>query len=205
MKHLDKKSLKKILSLVTESPEKGFQYLTELQKEVAEATTRVFAQMSGGHTLYDLQQQVAADKNADLEDLVVVLQKLLLLDKGGLFDSHGVITEAPLTVGDLADAYVPIEKAGQRVAAVVCNPREASDLRLGRGGAIRWEEEGASIRKGLQGNLWGALILVSKDIPPGRVWVLSDYECIFPSSGPTKTPLGFFNPKAITEIRVKRS
>jgi len=75
----------------------------------------------------------------------------------------------PLTPSDLADLFASIEIKDLRVDSILMNAYTYSNLRKWGRDVLDIECERENLEKGLMGRIWGAHILITRNIPDGVV------------------------------------
>lgn len=81
--------------------------------------------------------------------------------------------EAPLTGTMLAEGFARVEVNDLSVMFVVMDARCYSDLRKFGRDLFNTESRTAMLKLGVMGDVWGAHILVTKNVPAGSVYILS--------------------------------
>jgi len=83
---------------------------------------------------------------------------------------------APITPSVLADAFADVERHDLRVARVYLNAKDYTDIRKFGRDILDIESQRVLLNTGLQANLWGAQILVSRRVPVGYGYVCAEPE-----------------------------
>jgi len=121
---------------------------------------------------------------------------------------------APLSVNTLVDAFAKMDSQNLRVAYVFLNARDYADLRKFGRDILTPESRVALLKLGLQGTTWAAMIITSRSIPAGTVWLATEGGFLFPTKEQAEDPLlgdvlvetvsGRFNPYGVVELTVTR-
>lgn len=130
-----------------------------------------------------------------------------------------------LTIDVMADAFAQEERHDLSVAYVFCNPRDYKDFRLWDQNNIDRETERKLLKTGVMGYLWGAIILQSRKVSYGSVYVLAENEflgvlpervplTVMSADQPALRQIGFsifeiigvsiFNPSGVQRIQINR-
>jgi hypothetical protein len=94
---------------------------------------------------------------------------------------------APITPSVLADAFAAIESLDLRVARLFFNARDYTDVRKFGRDIYDIETQAAVYKTGLNPNIWGAQVIVSRIVPAGTVYVTAEPE--FLGRVPVRTEL----------------
>jgi hypothetical protein len=89
-----------------------------------------------------------------------------------------VNANAPLTPANLADAFALVERWDNRVARVFVNAQDYADIRKWGRDVLDIETQATLLKTGLMATVWGAQIIVTRQVDPGYVYVLSEPEFI---------------------------
>lgn len=132
---------------------------------------------------------------------------------------------APISGAVLADAYALIERHDLRVARVYMNARDYADLRKFGRDILDVESQQTLLNTGLQANLWGAQIIVSRLVPVGTVYCTCEPELfgripvrteltVLSADDPKARTIGFsifenlgigaYNPRGLARLTVTR-
>jgi Phage capsid family. len=111
---------------------------------------------------------------------------LMVLDSAVSYDpvdSDPAIIRRTATVSELdievmAEGFVMIERSDLRMANVLMNAREYSDIRRYGRDQLNINTHSSELRQGLMGSLWGAQITVSRAIPPGQIYFLAEPQFV---------------------------
>jgi len=125
----------------------------------------------------------------------------------------------------LADAFAEIEKHDLRVARMFMNARDYSDIRKWGRDQLDPVTQKSLLATGLMANLWGADIIVSRVVPIGTVYVLTDEKflaimpqridiTVLPADDPDNRLIGWsifenigigvWNPRGVATITITR-
>jgi hypothetical protein len=94
---------------------------------------------------------------------------------------------APITVDAMADGFAGIERHDLTVAYIFVNPRDYVDYRKWTQENIDRETQRKLLKTGVMGYLWGAVILQSRKVTYGTVYILGENE--FLGVLPERVPL----------------
>ena len=83
---------------------------------------------------------------------------------------------APISPSVLADGFAEIERHDLRVARIYMNAVDYSDIRKFGRDILDIESQAALLKTGLQANLWGAQIIISRLVPAGFVYLCGEPE-----------------------------
>jgi len=83
---------------------------------------------------------------------------------------------APITPSVLADAFAAIEEKDLRVARLFFNARDYTDVRKFGRDIYDIETQAAVYKTGLNPNIWGAQVIVSRIVPAGTVYITAEPE-----------------------------
>jgi hypothetical protein len=110
-----------------------------------------------------------------------VHQEALLSDGAGHFRSHGDLRPsfvAPITSAVLADGIGAIAKDSLQGtpphSQIRLNARDYADIRKFGRDIIVIESDPALLGQGLMGTIWGAMVIIDRDIQPGQVLFLAE-------------------------------
>ena len=130
-----------------------------------------------------------------------------------------------MTSAALADAFACIEDGDLRVAYVLCNPKDFSDIRKWDRDTLDPVSQGELLKTGVRSQLWGANIIVSVAVQPGTVYVTAEPEffgripvrydlTVISADTPKTRTIGFsmfenigignFNPKGAVRLKITR-
>lgn len=209
MIYVHEEALSDTLATLSEHPADGLRLLKLLQQDFAEAQDKVLAHMTGGHSLKEYLQRVGDDET--YTEQLEALSKLIAIHRQNPFTGMSVdFWGAPSGYKPYHYIFEGLEERGHRVAMLIFNPQELSLLRKvnpPQQGGITWEPRARYLKKGILGALWGATLIVSRDVPPGQMWFAASPEEIFPAVAPetndpevtcVETPAGLFMASAIS-------
>jgi HK97 family phage major capsid protein len=132
---------------------------------------------------------------------------------------------APISSAVLADAFAEIEKHDLRVARVYMNAKDYADIRKFGREILDIETQATLLKTGLQATLWGAQIILSRQVPAGFVYVACEPEMfgripvrteltVLSADNPRARTIGFsvfenlgigaFNPRGLVRLVVQR-
>jgi len=83
---------------------------------------------------------------------------------------------SPLTPSDLADIFAEIERKELRVETVLLNAKTFCDMRKWGRDILDLEKRKKELQKGLMAMVWGAYIIINKNVPDGTVLVTSEED-----------------------------
>ncbi len=89
-----------------------------------------------------------------------------------------VNANAPLTPANLADAFALVERYDNRVSRVFVNALDYADIRKWGRDVLDIETQATLLKTGLMATVWGAQIIVTRQVDPGYVYVLAEPEFI---------------------------
>lgn len=89
-----------------------------------------------------------------------------------------VNANAPLTPGNLADAFAQVEKWDNRVARVFVNALDYADIRKWGRDVLDIETQATLLKTGMMATVWGAQIIVTRQVDPGYLYVLAEPEFV---------------------------
>jgi hypothetical protein len=89
-----------------------------------------------------------------------------------------VNANAPLTPSNLADAFAQVEKWDNRVARVFVNALDYADIRKWGRDVLDVETQGTLLKTGMMATIWGAQIIVTRQVDPGYMYVLAEPEFV---------------------------
>jgi hypothetical protein len=133
---------------------------------------------------------------------------------------------APITVDAMADGFAGIERHDLSVSYVFANPKDYADFRKWTQENIDRETERKLLKTGVMGYLWGAIILQSRKVPYGVLYILAENEflgvlpervplTVMSADRPDLRQIGFsifevigvtiFNPSAVQRILITRT
>jgi hypothetical protein len=180
------------------------------------------------YDLIDRAQELARAQIQAAEDVRVfaVLDAIALFG----FDSKGptnpdIAVAAPISGAVLADAFASIEAHDLRVARVFMNAKDYADIRKFGRDILDIETQANLLKSGIMGILWGALIITSRLIPQGTVYITAEPEMfgrmpvqteltVLSADSPQRRTIGFsvfealgigaYNPLALQRLVVTR-
>jgi hypothetical protein len=82
----------------------------------------------------------------------------------------------PLNVSDLADLFAIIEKKDFRVETILMNAVTYSDMRKWGRDTLDISTSKEELQKGLMARVWGAYVMVNRNIPDGVVLATSEED-----------------------------
>jgi len=133
---------------------------------------------------------------------------------------------APITVDVMADGFSSIERHDLSVAYIFANPRDYVDFRKWTQENIDRESQRKLLKTGVMGYLWGAIILQSRKVDYGHLYILAENEflgvlperiplTVMSADRPDLRQIGFsifeaigvsiFNPSAVMRLVITRS
>jgi hypothetical protein len=133
---------------------------------------------------------------------------------------------APITVDAMADGFAGIERHDLTVAYIFVNPRDYVDFRKWTQENIDRETQRKLLKTGVMGYLWGAIILQSRKVTYGNLYILAENEflgvlpervplTVMSADRPDLRQIGFsifevigvsiFNPSAVQRITITRA
>ena len=136
-----------------------------------------------------------------------------------------VTVTAPITPSVMADAFALIEAHDLRVARIFINARDFTDIRKWGRDVLDMESQAQLLRTGLQANLWGAQIIVTRMVSAGTVYVCCEPEyfgripvrtelTVLSADDPKNRTIGFsvfenlgigaFNPRGLSRLSITR-
>jgi len=86
------------------------------------------------------------------------------------------VTQANFNMSTLVDAFAGVEKWGLRVDKVFMNPQEFKVLRNAGRDYVDFESQRELLRTGFMGQLYGAGIYMSMQVPRGSLFIVSEPE-----------------------------
>ena len=89
-----------------------------------------------------------------------------------------VNANAPLTPSNLADAFAQVEKWDNRVARVFCNALDYADIRKWGRDVLDIETQATLLKTGMMATVWGAQIIVTRQVDPGYMYILAEPEFV---------------------------
>ena len=89
-----------------------------------------------------------------------------------------VNANAPLTPSNLADAFAQVEKWDNRVARVFCNALDYADIRKWGRDVLDIESQATLLKTGMMATVWGAQIIVTRQVDPGYLYILAEPEFV---------------------------
>jgi hypothetical protein len=89
-----------------------------------------------------------------------------------------VNANAPLNPGNLADAFAQVEKWDNRVARVFVNALDYADIRKWGRDVLDIETQATLLKTGMMATVWGAQIIVTRQVDPGYMYVLAEPEFV---------------------------
>ena len=98
-----------------------------------------------------------------------------------------ISANAPLTPANLADAFAQVEKWDNRVARVFVNALDYADIRKWSRDVLDIETQATLLKTGMMATVWGAQIIVTRQVEQGFLYVLAEPE--FVGRMPVRTDL----------------
>lgn len=89
-----------------------------------------------------------------------------------------VNASAPLTPSNLADAFAQVEKWDNRVARVFVNALDYADIRKWGRDVLDIETQATLLKTGMMATVWGAQIIVTRQVEPGYMYILAEPEFV---------------------------
>lgn len=86
------------------------------------------------------------------------------------------VTRANFTMDVVADAFARIERHGLRVDKVFMNPTDYTVFRKAGRDYIDFETQRELLRTGFMGNVYGAMVYQSMEVPAGTVFLVTEPE-----------------------------
>ena len=144
---------------------------------------------------------------------------------GAAYINAQVNAVAPLTPGDLIDAFARVETHDLRVARVFANAIDFADIRKWGRDVLDIETQGTLLKTGLLATAWGAQIIVTRKVAPGYMYVCAEPEflgripvrtelTVLSADDPKARRIGFsvfenlgigsHNPLAVTRVKIAR-
>lgn len=190
------------IEAIKADPSTGFFLLAEFEKEVAEAKGEIYAAIAGTDAPQTARDFLKAQNSQ--EDLTPALAALRAFEKKV---AAGTVTSARDTLeitncisgAHIADGFSEVERFDNRVATVAMNARDYADLRKFGRDILDVESRVYLLKQGLMATIWGAMIITSRAIPSGQVFILGEPETLFPNG-----PEGELNPEAVAILHVTR-
>ena len=180
------------------------------------------------YDMIDRAQELARAEIQAAEDVRV----FAVLDAIALngFDSKGptnpdIPVVAPISGAVLADAFANIEANDLKVARIFMNARDYADLRKFGRDILDIESQANLLKTGIQATLWGAVVIVSRLVPQGTVYLTAEPEMfgripvqteltVLSADSPQRRVIGFsvfenlgigaYNPLALQRLVVTR-
>jgi len=136
-----------------------------------------------------------------------------------------VNANAPLTPSNLADAFAQVERHDLRVARVFVNATDYTDIRKWGRDVLDVETQATLLKTGLMATVWGAQIIVTRQVAPGYIYVCGEPELfgrmpvrteltVLSADDPKARRIGFsvfenlgigaHNPLALVRIKIAR-
>lgn len=143
----------------------------------------------------------------------------------GLLFNANVAAAGSLDRDALADAFAEVEKHDLRVARLFMNARDYSDIRKWGRDQLDPVSQKSMLNTGLMAMLWGAEIIVSRIVPIGTVYVMTEEKhlgimpqridlTVLPADDPDsrlvgwsifeQIGIGVWNPRGVASITVTR-
>jgi HK97 family phage major capsid protein len=98
---------------------------------------------------------------------------------GGIATSNSpILAAAPLDKDKLADLFAQIERHDLHVSRIFMNATDFTDFRKFGRDLYDPETQQTVLNTGLKGSIWGAQIIVTRTVPAGKVFVLTDPEFV---------------------------
>lgn len=180
------------------------------------------------YDLIDRAQELARAEIQAAEDVRVFAVLDAIAING--FDSKGptnpdIPVVAPISGAVLADAFANIEANDLRVARIFMNARDYADLRKFGRDILDIESQANLLKTGIQSTLWGAVVITSRLIPQGFVYLTAEPEMfgripvqteltVLSADDPRRRVIGFsvfenlgigaYNPLALQRLIVTR-
>lgn len=128
--------------------------------------------------LIERAQDLAKSEVQAEEDTRVFEIMDAIMDVGfqGIPPNPDIPVVAPVTADVLADAFADIERHDLRVARVFWNAKDYSDVRKWGRDVLDIESQATLLKTGLQANIWGAQMIVSRRVPVGFVYICCEPE-----------------------------
>jgi hypothetical protein len=172
-----------------------------------------------------------AEVGATEDGFVFALLDAVATAAAGALDTDYVLNvdqsiTAPITVDAMADGFAGIERHDLTVAYIFVNPRDYVDFRKWTQENIDRETQRKLLKTGVMGYLWGAIILQSRKVTYGHLYILAENEflgvlpervplTVMSADRPDLRQIGFsifevigvsiFNPSAVQRIVIARS
>jgi hypothetical protein len=86
------------------------------------------------------------------------------------------VVKTSFTMDDMADAFAPIERHGLRVDKVFLNAINYPVFRKAGRDYVDFETQRALLQTGFLGNLWGAQIFMSSEVPEDTLFLVTEPE-----------------------------
>lgn len=111
-----------------------------------------------------------------------------------------ITTSSPLDRDSISNAFAEVEKNDIRVARMFVSDREYADIMKFSGvGRYHLETDKKKNAAGVMAWMWGAMVIVSKHVPDGTVYICGDDKDL-----DVGRPLRYYvNPLAVSSITVK--
>ena len=111
-----------------------------------------------------------------------------------------ITTRPPLDRDSISDAFAEVEKNSIRVARIFVSDREYADImKFHSGGNYLLETDKKKNAAGVMAWMWGAMVIVSKHIPNGTVYICGDDKDL-----DVGRPLQYYvNPLGVSSVTIK--
>lgn len=95
---------------------------------------------------------------------------------GNTINTNMAVANASFNMDTLADAFARVERHGLRVDKVFMNPQRYAVIRKAGRDYVDFETQRELLRTGYMGNLWGASIFMSPEVPVNSVFIVTEAE-----------------------------
>lgn len=103
-----------------------------------------------------------------------VFKNLVVAGQTG--DPTGTISGTrPISPVMLADTFALLEKENYRVSALLVNGKDYDDFRKFCRDVLTVESRASFLRQGIFGIIWGATVLVMREVPVGTIYALGEW------------------------------
>ena len=151
-----------------------FEIASNPEIPLTQVKERRFDLIERAQDLAKAQIQAAEDTRAfDVMDAVAVNG---FDNIGSAYVNAPVNAIAPLTPSNLTDAFARVEQHDLRVSKVFMNALDFSDIRKWGRDVLDIESQASLLKTGLMGTVWGAQIIVTRQVAPGYVYVTAEPE-----------------------------
>lgn len=120
-------------------------------------------------------KQKARDELFRKEDQVIFKTMKTAAD-GNVGNANLEVTVAQFNMDVMAEGYARVERHGLRVDKVFMNPQRYTVIRKAGRDYVDFETQRELLRTGYMGNLWGASIFMSPEVPLDSVFVVTEPE-----------------------------